>query len=325
MIPTTTRILALIAALVLAPALARADEPTYPTGSRIGLVPPPGMTPSQNFFGFEDAEHNAGIVAVALPPEAFADLDKSFTPEALRKQGVKVEKREPVTVATGKAFLVIGQQEVDKVKMRKWLLVASSPQLTAMVTAQIPEPARARYPDDVVRAALTSVVVRASVPVEEQLKLLPFQVSELANFRVAGVVPGRAVILSDATPDPSGAGGMPAVAVAALEPHIFIAVAPGGPPQASERDNFARDAFATIPNIKEVHVTTSEPMRITGVQGHQIIADAKDATGATALTLVQWLRFGGGGYLQMVGIARAEAWREAYPRFRSVRDGIDTR
>jgi len=27
----------------------------------------------------------------------------------------------------------------------------------------------------------------------------------------------------------------------------------------------------------------------------------------------------------MVGIARAEAWKDAYPRFRSVRDGIDTR
>ena len=44
-----------------------------------------------------------------------------------------------------------------------------------------------------------------------------------------------------------------------------------------------------------------------------------------ALTVVQWLRFGGGAYLQMVGIARAEAWKDAYPRFRSVRDGIDTR
>jgi hypothetical protein len=27
----------------------------------------------------------------------------------------------------------------------------------------------------------------------------------------------------------------------------------------------------------------------------------------------------------MVGIARADAWKDAYPRFRSVRDGIDTR
>ena len=44
-----------------------------------------------------------------------------------------------------------------------------------------------------------------------------------------------------------------------------------------------------------------------------------------ALTVVQWLRFGGGAYLQMIGIARADAWKDAYPRFRSVRDGIEAR
>jgi hypothetical protein len=43
------------------------------------------------------------------------------------------------------------------------------------------------------------------------------------------------------------------------------------------------------------------------------------------LTVVQWLRFGGSAYLQMIGIARADAWKDAYPRFRSVRDGIEAR
>ena len=36
-------------------------------------------------------------------------------------------------------------------------------------------------------------------------------------------------------------------------------------------------------------------------------------------------RFGSGGYMQMLGIVRAEGWKEAYPRFRAVRDGVDTR
>jgi len=86
-----------------------------------------------------------------------------------------------------------------------------------------------------------------------------------------------------------------------------------------------RDVFAAIPNVRDVRVMTSEPLRILGQHGHQILAQAKDATGATSLTLVQWLRFGGGGYLQVVGMARVEAWQEAYPRFRAVRDGIEPR
>ena len=66
-------------------------------------------------------------------------------------------------------------------------------------------------------------------------------------------------------------------------------------------------------------------LRILGQPGHQIIADGKDAAGGASLTLVQWLRFGSGAYMQMIGIARADGWKEAYPRFRSVRDGVDTR
>ena len=311
--------LLVLLAVALGATLAHAAEPTYPPGSRIGLVPPAGVETSRSFFGFEDPGNNVGIMLVALPAEAYADLEKSVNAETLKRQGVTLEAREAMTLPSGKAFLVIGRQEVEKTKIRKWILVASSPKLTALVTMQIPDTAKARYPDAAVRAALGTLAIRPTVPVEEQLGLLPFQVGELAGFKVAGVVPGRAVMLSDAMPEPSGAPGP------AMEPHILVAVGPGGPAQAAEREGFARDIFATIPNLKEAHITTSETLRLSGQQGHQIIAEAKDASGATALTVVQWLRFGGGGYLQMVGVSRVDAWKDAYPRFRSVRDGIEAK
>jgi hypothetical protein len=168
-----------------------------------------------------------------------------------------------------------------------------------------------------VRATLSSLAIRAAVPVEEQLGLLPFKVGELAGFHVGGVIPGRALMLSDAATGAQAAG-------ASLEPHILVAVGAGGPAQSTDREAFARDVFATTPNLKEVRITTSESLRMSGQHGHQIIADAKDASG-TALTVVQWLRFGGGGYLQLIGVARADDWRESYPRFRQVRDGIEPR
>jgi hypothetical protein len=186
---------------------------------------------------------------------------------------------------------------------------------------QVPEPARAVYPDATVRAALRTLAVRTTIPVEEQLSLLPFKVGELAGFGVGGVIPGRAVMLSDGLGDAPGAsapGGR-------VEPHIFVAVAAGGPAQAGERENFARDVFAATPNLKEVRITASEPLRLGGQQGHQIFATAKDPATAAELMIVQWLRFGGGAYLQLVGVARADAWKDAYPRFRAVRDAIDPR
>jgi hypothetical protein len=41
--------------------------------------------------------------------------------------------------------------------------------------------------------------------------------------------------------------------------------------------------------------------------------------------VVQWLRFGGGGYLQMIGMARADTWTAVLARLRTVRDSVDLR
>jgi hypothetical protein len=312
------RIMLIVFALAVGAVPAAATDAAYPPGSRIGLAPPPGMVVSKNFFGYEDAENNAAIILLALPPQAYADLDKSISADALKQQGLTFETREDMPLSTGKAFLVLGHHEVENMKIRKWILVAASSGLTALVTVQIPEAAKALYPDAAIRAALATLAIRNTVPVEEQLSLLPFKVSDLAGFRVGGIVPGRALMLGDAAADAPGTGAI-------TEPHLFVAISPGGPVQTGDRDAFARDVFATVPNLRDIRITTSEPLRIGGQQGHQILADAKDPTGAAGLTVVQWLRFGGGAYLQMVGIARTEAWKDAYPRFRSVRDGIDTR
>ena len=74
-----------------------------------------------------------------------------------------------------------------------------------------------------------------------------------------------------------------------------------------------------------LRVTSSESLRIVGQPGHQIMAQARDGAGMTDLTVVQWLRFGGDAYLQVVGISRVDAWQTAYPRFRTVRDSIEPR
>ena len=314
-----SRWLLIVIELLLGASPVFAAEVAYPPGSRIGLVPPAGLVTSKSFFGFEDASNNVAIILVALPAEAYAELDKTFTADTLKRQGLTLESRAALPLSVGKAFLVIGRQEVEKAKIRKWILVASSPALTALVTVQMPETAKAAYPDAAIREALSTVAVRTVVPVEEQLGLLPFKLGELAGFRIAGIIPGRAVMLSDAAAD---APGPPA---ATLEPHLLVTIAPGGPAQTAERDTFAREVFGTIPNLKEARITTSEALRMGGQQGHQIIANAKDATSGNALTVGQWLRFGGGAFLQLVGIARAEAWKDAYPRFRSVRDSIEPR
>jgi hypothetical protein len=72
-----------------------------------------------------------------------------------------------------------------------------------------------------------------------------------------------------------------------------------------------------------VTVTMSEPLRLGGQSGYQTMAEAKDARTGADVRVIQWLRFGGGGYLQMVGIAPAGNWTSVLARLRTVRDSIE--
>jgi hypothetical protein len=105
----------------------------------------------------------------------------------------------------------------------------------------------------------------------------------------------------------------------------MVAAMSGGPGEPGQWANFARTAFDSIGGIKDIHVQMSEPLRIGGQPGFQTLAKAKDGTTGADIMVVQWLRFGTGAFMQMVGIARSEAWSDEFPRLRAVRDSIDPR
>jgi hypothetical protein len=315
-----TAIAVLFALMVVAPP-ARAADPVYPLGSRIGLVPPTGMVPSKSFEGFEDVDKGAAILITALPAAAYADMEKAAVPELLKKGGITVEKREPLQLKFGKGFLIVGTQVADKTHFRKWVLVAAADDLTALVSVQVPEQATA-YPDTAVRAALATLSLRATVPDAERLSLLPFTVGDLSGFHVEDVLPGRALLLTDAPngPDQGAPKDMPEQNFGA---RLLISAMAGGPAEADDRAHFARLAFDTIGGVKNVQITMSEPLRIGGQPGFQTMAQAKAVSTDANVMVVQWLRFGTSGFLQMIGVSRAEAWTSVLSRLRAVRDSIE--
>ncbi len=319
--PAAAAVVAAIVTATIAAAPAWAAEAVFPIGSRLGLVPPAGMIASETFDGFADPGKDAAILIAVLPPAAYGQIEKTIDTEVLKKQGVILEKREPMQFSFGKGFLLTGRQVADKTHYRKWLLVTSAGDFTALVTAQVPEQDKA-YPDRAMRAALASLSVRAEVPETEELSLLPFTVGDLAGFHIDGVLRGRALMLSDR---PNTAGSGKPAAEPDSEAHLLIAAVPGGPQEPDDRSNFARLSFSEIGGLRDIQITLSEPLRISGQSGYQTMADAKDARSGADVRVVQWLRFGSSGYLQMVGIARTDGWTATLTRLRAVRDSIDTK
>lgn len=302
-------------ALMLPIQVAAAADVIFPTGSRLGLVPPAGMVPSRTFQGFEEPGTKAAIVLTTLPANAYEQLAKSMVPEAMKKEGIEVERREPVELPAGKGFVLSGRQTIEKERYRKWLLIASADDVTALVNVQVPEQA-ANYSEEAVRAAFATLAVRPHIPEAELLALIPFRIGELAGFHVEDVLPGRAIVLVDPASQTADGAGVTA------KGRMFISALPGGPEEAADRGNFARVAFGQIVGIKDVQLQDAGPLRIASQPGYQTLAKAKDAGTGADVMVVQWLRFGSGGFLRMIGIARADAWPEMFGRLRAVRDSV---
>ncbi len=302
---------AVIAFFCAVPSLQAADV-IFPPGLRIGLAPPEGMVPSTSFPGFEDREHKAAILVVQLPAQAYDDGLKAIF-AAKPAENVTLEQREMLAFDNGVAYLAVGREQSD-IPYRKWLFLAQHEDMTALITVQIAEAASQIYPDETVRTALKSVTFRPT-PLDEQLALLPFRISDLAGFRVSHVLPQATALL---TGGPSGDDFL-------ADPRLIVSAAPGGPEQPNDRELFAQRLLATLPGLREMRITGSEPIRIHGQQGYEIRATFKDPRTGDDMRFVQWLQFGGGAYLRVVAFAKADAWQALYPRFRAVRDGIEPR
>lgn len=311
-----TRLLVLLISMVAA-IPAWAGDPVFPPGSRVGLAAPEGFVPGKTYPGFENREKKALILITELPASAYADLDQKVADEQLWKQGVTVETREPMTLSTGPAFLVTGRQEAEGLLFRRWILFGSTPDFTAVIAVQVPDAEKDAYPDATIRAALTSFAVRATAPAAEQLDALPFRLGDLAGFRVARVVAGSAALLTDGPSESLDVAEQPLV--------LIMAVSGAVPAQPGDRDRFARGILAETRGIKDIRLLRSEPLRIGGQQGYEILAQAKDVKTDSDLMVAQWLRFGHSGHLRVLGMARKDGWSEIFARLRAVRDGIELR
>jgi len=305
-----------LAAVPWLPGDARAAETVFPVGSRIGLVPPAGMQAAKGFPGFENDGRNAFIRLIAMPAQAFGEIERTMTNEAIRKQGMAVEKREQVKFGNGHAILVVANQNTPNGRIKKWLMIAPLEGMTAMASFEMLAKPPLPYGDAEIRTAFTTLVARDKIPDAEQLSLVPFKIGDTAGLRLVRVVPGVAAQFTDGPKDSIEAGE---------QPHLVIAAAPGGPRQQNDRDQFARNVLSGLPPLKDVRVVSSESMRIGGQPGHEVRAQGKDPQNGSEIEIVQWLRFGSGAYLRILGLGPKENWTATFMRFRAVRDGLEPR
>jgi hypothetical protein len=288
-------------------------EPVFPPGLRVGLEPQGDLIMSKRFPGFEDADRQVAISILDLPARAYEDIERSAFGKEL--PDLSDVKRESFAFGSGIGFLVSGQATANGVVLHKWFLLATASggalDLAVFINVEVPEAARAVYTDAVIRKALASVTFRPT-PIQEQLGMLPFKLNEMAGFRVMQALPGGGLIVTDGPTNDIN-----------KQPYMIISVGPGAPSEPDQRGKFAREMLTSAP-LRDLNVTVADPMRIGGLPGFEIRAQATGLDGAP-VALVQWVRFGSGGFLRVIGVSRKDDWDTLFTRFRAVRDGIEMR
>jgi len=286
-----------------------AADPVFPPGLRIGLEPPGDLKPSTRFSGFEDIDRKVGVTIFDLPAAAYPDLERAANGND--QHGLTNLKRENFSFRSGTGLLVTGQGQIKGVMLHKWVLLATAPpdkDLTVLINVEVPETALAIYSDAAVRKALASVTFRP-MPIQEQLGLLPFKLSDLAGFRVMKVLPAGGVMLTEEPTDDLS-----------KQPYVIVSVGRGSPEQADDRARFARDLLSSAP-LRALTVQSADAMRIGGQPGFEIRAQGKGANDEPIM-VAQWLRFSGGNFLRVIGVGRKDDWGTLFTRFRAVRDGV---
>jgi hypothetical protein len=271
-----------------------------------------GLSPAKTFAGFETEDETVRVLVAELPAEAYGEV---MNASKANSSGNHI-KAETVETAAGPAYYTAESVKAGAGSLRRYSMILSGGTFSGYVAVQVPENARKIYTDDAVRQMFASAVIRKEVPVEEQLGLMPFKISELGDFKnIRTLAPGAAILLTDG-PETTGV---------AAAPFMVIGLIGSAPQQPDDRGRFAQQAATTIPGVRDARITMSEPVRIDGMPGYETRIDGTSGKDNTAVTVVQWLRFGGTTSVRIIGSAPREAWAAAFPRFRAVRDGIHPR
>jgi hypothetical protein len=290
-----------------------AADPVFPPGARVGMTPLVGLGRAKSFVGFETEDHGVKVLVTDLPAEAYGEVANAFKANPAGSGGVKPES---IETAAGLAYYTVENAKDGATSVRRYSMILPGPTFSGYVAVQVPENASKIYTDDAIRQMFATAVIRNQVPVEEQLGLLPFKLGELSDFKnVRTLAPGAALILADGD-EKTGFE---------VAPFMIVGIIGSTPSQPDDRGRFAQQIAATIPGVRDGKITMSEPVRIDGQAGYETRIDATSGKDNTPVTIVQWLRFGGGSTLRIIGSSPRDDWAKAFPRFRAVRDGIQPR
>ena len=273
-------------------------------GTTVRLVPPEGFTAARQFPGFQRDDLQTSIAVTEMPGSASA-MASGMTKQALADQGITLIASKPMTVGGRNALLLHLAQRVGETDYLKWMLLSGDENTTTLIVGTFP-----RSAESAVSAAVQASLLTASWSAEaadDPLEGLLFRITPTSRLKLAQRMSNMILLTESGTVARLGPG----------DPLYIV----GNSISSAGIDNlqaFAEARARQTAQMKDVRNFKGQAVKVDGLDGYELVADAKDARTGTPMTLYQVIVPDVTGYFIVQGLISAGRAEELLPEFRQI-------
>jgi hypothetical protein len=263
--------------------------------SRVILDLTPDYTPSPLFSGFQNDATGVSYVILEAPVAEYDKMAQGFTPEELAKRGITDVERGTLP-RTDPHIYMRAAQKSEAGSYAKFFVLFRTIDQTVLVSVNVPE---GLLDDGAMRAADIEHVLATAHTTERPTVRDLYSLSYLGPFKEAGRLVGTSKVYTlDGRLEPERAG---------VTRSAFMVAPSLDKRPVSEPNKQAVALLASLPGYRDIKPGAPRAIRIGGLDGVEVEADAVDTDDDKPVHLYQAMLLGAdGGYFRLIGIASAD-------------------
>lgn len=277
-----------------APAVVSATPQQAPN-SRVVLDLPPGYTPSPLFSGFQNDASGVSLVILEAPVAAYEKMAEGFTADELGKRDITDVRKGSLARLDSYTYMRAHQKSAAGAYAKFFVLFRTTDQ-TILVSVNVPQRS---IEDGSVKPADIERVLATATTTEKSMVRDLYTLTYLGPFKEAGTLVGTSKVYTlDGSLEAERAG----------ETRSAFMVAPSLDKRSvMHPEKLAVALLASLPGYKNFKPGETHSIRIGGLDGVEVEADALDEDDDKPIHLYQAMLMGkDGGYFRLIGIATRE-------------------
>jgi hypothetical protein len=249
-------------------------------GTRVSMVPPEGFVESRRYSGFRKESARAGIIVKEFPvPGAYELTLRNFTEQSLAAEGKKLLSQREVEAAGSKGRLFRLSSTTASGPFSSWVLFLGDTSGLVRVQANWREE-DTKTLEGPLEAALLSV--RWDPQAEPTPGPELFTLKELRGLKEAQRIGSSVIYTRDGQPGPR-------MALPPDSPLFMVLPSPWGTSVGKDLAAANLDRLRDEAGVEKVTVKSSAPLTVAGLEGHELLAQAKSSSSGQDVTVYQVL------------------------------------